>query len=249
MRTHHLDTIAYAVEMTPNAGQGGNTAIEGAALLTNLLRRTRAEKQGAPFTTEDFTKIFSEYHTSQKPRADIMFQASTVLTRVQTLETGPLSFLASYGIPILGDPFQINIASSLVLGGVKLDFVDKELKRGKIPWEGWAPWTAAKNGSILVREAKNCSYLLLSWYTIRKIAAWAASNKTVAHTAGVIVSNLSLSCSSLQVANYAANAFPIVGISMIESLRANNQTNLATMYSSLATSSSLLLADLLLVEL
>lgn len=222
--------------MTPNAGQGGNTAIESAALLTNLLYRARAEKRGAPFTSEDFIKTFAEYQLRQKPRADTMFEASTLLTRLQTHENGPLKFLATYGLPILGDSFQINIASSLVLGGVKLDFLDKPLRNGKIPWGGWSPWAAAVYDSVLVREAKYCGYLLVSCYVIQRLSAWAASSSAVAHTARIIASRLSLDGSSLQVANYAANAFPIVGISMIESLRANNRANLAGPYVSNAPS-------------
>jgi hypothetical protein len=235
--------------MTPNAGQGGNTAIESAALLTNLLYYTRAEKHGAPFTTDDFTKIFAEYQMRQKPRAETMFEASTLLTRLQTHENGPLGFLATYGLPILGDSFQINIASGLVLGGVKLDFLDKPLKNGKIPWEGWSPWAVAVYDSVLVREVKHCGYLLVSCYTIRRLAAWAARNSTVAHTAEIIATKLSLDGSSLQVANYAANAFPIVGISLIESLRAKNRTNLATLYGSHALLSLLILSDSVFLDL
>jgi hypothetical protein len=229
--------------MTPNAGQGGNTAIESAALLTNLLYRTRAEKHDTPLIADDFTKIFAEYQTLQKPRAETMFEASTLLTRIQTYETGTLRFLSTYGLPILGDSFQINIASGLVLGGVKLDFLDKELRSGKIPWEGWSPWTAVVCDPVLLREAKHCSYLLASFYAIRKLSAWAARNNTLTRTTGIIASKLSLDGSSLQVANYAANAFPLVGISMIESLRPNNRTNLGALYGSDSPLKVLILAD------
>jgi hypothetical protein len=106
----------------------------------------------------------------------------------------------------------------------------KELRYGKIPWEGWSPWTAVTYDPVLLREAKHCSYLLASFYAIRNLSAWAARNNTLARTTGIIASKLSLDGSSLQVANYAANAFPLVGISMIESLRPNNRTNLGALY-------------------
>jgi len=210
--------------MTPNAGQGGNTAIESTALLTNLLYSAKENNGGRPLTTEDFTNLFTEYQAAQKPRADTMFDASTLLTRLQTRNSLPLELFANYALPILGDGFQVNVASSLVLGGVKLDFVDKELKNGSIPWQGWSDRAATPPGTtVLLTEARNCVLLIISWYFIQRLSNNPSSNEMLSKLALPAFGSLSFDSRSLQATNFIMNVLPVVGISMIESLRPNNQ--------------------------
>ncbi|PTD06396.1 FAD-dependent monooxygenase ausM [Fusarium culmorum] len=139
-----------AHKVTPNAGQGGNSAIESAAVLVNLLHKAKTSHGNLEnLNTAEITNLFQKYHANRKIRVKEMSQTSAFLTRLHAQDNRMLKVVGRHVFPFLGDDFDLNAVSNYIIGGPTLDFIQVKTKPALIPWEGWTlpdSLTARGNG-------------------------------------------------------------------------------------------------------
>ncbi|KAI8065539.1 FAD binding domain-containing protein, partial [Gongronella butleri] len=90
-------------KMTPNAGQGGNSAIESVAVLTNELKRMLDAQQLSTRhpTEQQLAAIFERYQKKREKRVKSILKFANNMTRQHALE-GPVDkFVALYLIKIV----------------------------------------------------------------------------------------------------------------------------------------------------
>ena len=73
--------------MTPNMGQGGNQAIESAAVLTNCLLDMLNSSEGTTIQLKDIEETLSEFQELRQQRAKMIVGFSANLTRSDALAT------------------------------------------------------------------------------------------------------------------------------------------------------------------
>ncbi|PYI24007.1 FAD/NAD(P)-binding domain-containing protein [Aspergillus violaceofuscus CBS 115571] len=93
-----------AHKVTPNAGFGGNLALEGVAHLTNaLVALLRDSSSGAAPTIVQLAALFAEFDRNHRPRATTVLGLSATITRYEAQQTGILRFAARYLSPVVPD--------------------------------------------------------------------------------------------------------------------------------------------------
>ncbi|KAI9739989.1 MAG: hypothetical protein M1818_005045 [Claussenomyces sp. TS43310] len=133
-------------QVTPNAGHGGNTAIESAATLTNLLHDANLGIKGS-LDYAGLREIFHTYQANRMERVDFASGASSATTRIQALDN-PLWKTIATLLPILGEDFEVNSASNLIMRGEPLKFIKYKGKEGNVPWDGWTVDQTAHESKI-----------------------------------------------------------------------------------------------------
>jgi hypothetical protein len=124
--------------MTPNAGFGANCAIESAACLANVLDMLMHQKRDDhPPAYSNIQKAFGEYQNSRIGRVKAAFETSYFFTRFQALDSTLYKILYTQISPVLGEDFEINALTNIVIGGSPLTFIDYKGKEGTVPWGGW----------------------------------------------------------------------------------------------------------------
>jgi hypothetical protein len=105
--------------MTPNLGQGGNSAIESAASLANsiakLIQGTSACR------TEDIHRSFKDWEAIRRQRVARVWKTAHDLTRLEAIETLK-DRLMVYLLPYM-NTHMTNLSSKLIIGAEKLDCV------------------------------------------------------------------------------------------------------------------------------
>ncbi|KAL8636015.1 MAG: hypothetical protein Q9228_006546, partial [Teloschistes exilis] len=142
--------ILSNLQMTPNIGQGANSAIESAAVLANNLNdmiRRRGIK--AP-TTKQLESSLKAFADSRLPRAKDTVKSAGFLTRLQARDGIGLRFLGRYIVPFAGD-FPADQASSVVRAAPQLDYLPLPGRGGDywgqrqwqaLLWIGWVKQVA-----------------------------------------------------------------------------------------------------------
>jgi hypothetical protein len=119
--------------MTPNAGQGGNSAIESAATLSNhlsiLLQHTSCPK------TEDINNCLQSWQESRRPRATEISNSANDLTRLEAGATIKDRIIGLHLLPYL-QSFLLDRSSAQIVGAAKLDCValPERSLRAKMPY-------------------------------------------------------------------------------------------------------------------
>lgn len=126
--------------MTPNQGQGANTAIEAAAGLANVLFSLSQDSKGQRPTEREMQRELDHFNTTQFQRLLAIHQSSEFLTRLQACDGLAKSVFARYVAPYCGG--TIEGISGLATTGTVLDFVPLTERSGKdwSPLSSWAPW-------------------------------------------------------------------------------------------------------------
>ncbi|PYH98720.1 putative monooxygenase [Aspergillus ellipticus CBS 707.79] len=108
-------------KMTPNMGQGSNSAMESAALFTNCLTRLlQSSPEKVPLQTLE--SCLQDWQTRRRPRAEDMVTTSYHMIRVDTLMTWKHKIAIFYIMPIVKD-FAVELATMAMIGAEKLDSV------------------------------------------------------------------------------------------------------------------------------
>lgn len=153
-----------AHKVTPNAGHGGNTAIESATMLSNLLFEALSTVDGpADLTYHDVLSVLERYQTERQERVDKVCNLSSIATRLQALDSLLYRVVGLTIMPLFGDEAEANASSELLLGGPPLKYVSYKGREGAIPWEGWSP-------EALVQEQLLRSAPLSALQALSKIA-------------------------------------------------------------------------------
>jgi hypothetical protein len=121
--------------MTPNAGMGGNMAIEDAASLTNALRAALYGVQDAPLPKSSLQAVFRRYHDRRIQRVKKTVLDGGGWTRFQAYETWSYYLIFRCITPKLVGLRAIAAGvARKALGAPKLDFVEYQGRCGSIPW-------------------------------------------------------------------------------------------------------------------
>jgi FAD dependent monooxygenase len=179
--------------MTPNLGQGANSAIEGAAALANTLYNLLSKHPPLipahspslhPITFPSPTPSLSQ--TSNPNDADLacslrsftarraarvagIYKTAAFVTRLQARDGVVNKLIGRYAAPYMRD-LPADMASRTIMGGVRLDFIDLPQRGG----EGWAGvefgggWTGMGGG----RDAGGVVLLLLGLVLFGLVVAW-----------------------------------------------------------------------------
>jgi hypothetical protein len=111
-------------KVTPNAGAGGNMAIESAAALANslysLVHNHTNEKQ--KIQLPEITRALEAYHNSRKDRVKLLTSDANNFTRIEAFHTLKDTLTAKYLLPNAAD-YLIDSWSGTLVGAIKLDFL------------------------------------------------------------------------------------------------------------------------------
>ena len=111
-------------KVTPNAGAGGNSAMESAAALTNSIYSfVHGDKYGV-FSFDEVSNALKRYHNSRKDRAKSIVEDANNFTRHEAFRSWKHRFLTLYFMPYSGD-FIANSWSNTIVGATKLDFLPR----------------------------------------------------------------------------------------------------------------------------
>ncbi|KEQ68819.1 FAD/NAD(P)-binding domain-containing protein, partial [Aureobasidium namibiae CBS 147.97] len=161
-----------AHKMTPNAGFGGNQAIESAAALANSIKKLSDTSNGQRPTQDQVVACLHSYQKLREVRAAAAIQASNFLTHVQALATWGHALFARYGLNYMGD-FLENLTSDVTVGAVAIDYLP--LPEGSL--RGWMPFNPEQGQgmkeNLLVRAALAMPFLAVFAF------AWKISSAVV----------------------------------------------------------------------
>ncbi|KEQ90265.1 hypothetical protein AUEXF2481DRAFT_576182 [Aureobasidium subglaciale EXF-2481] len=162
-------------KMTPNAGFGGNAAIESAAALANSIKKLADQTQGARPSEDQIVACLQDYQKNREIRAKAAIDASSLLTRLQAHATWGHVLFAKYGLTILGD-FLENLGSNMAVGATLIDYLSppEQSIKGTLPFNPEQGDGHKEN--LLVRAMLAVPFLGLFGY------AWSIANPTFINT-------------------------------------------------------------------
>lgn len=126
--------------MTAAAGMGVNNGIQSAVALVNKLHEAVVLSSGDGASSETETEIleraFAEYQNTRRAESQSICDISATMIRVNTWDTYMSRFLGDFLFPWLmpDNKLMAKISNDLVRGMRKFDFIDAELKSGKVAW-------------------------------------------------------------------------------------------------------------------
>jgi hypothetical protein len=107
---------------TPDAGQGGNAAIESAAAFTNRIYALveKHKSAGTKPSLEEVDQTLKAYQAKREIRVSAILEAANAVTRLRALKTVSDRVITRYVLPFAGD-FMADLFSHFVIGAEKLD--------------------------------------------------------------------------------------------------------------------------------
>ncbi|KAH0395336.1 FAD/NAD(P)-binding domain-containing protein, partial [Aureobasidium melanogenum] len=168
-----------AHKMTPNAGNGGNSAIESAAALANSIIKLSDKSNGQHPSEQQVIECLQNYQKSREVRAAAAIEASNLLTHVQALATWAHSLFAHYALPILGDFFE-GLQSDMSIGATLIDYLPPpEMSLiGNMPFN--PEQGQGHKESLVLRACFALPLLALSGF------AWRLANPTLLDASGIV---------------------------------------------------------------
>ncbi|KAH8552031.1 hypothetical protein BGW37DRAFT_466643 [Umbelopsis sp. PMI_123] len=113
-----------AHKMTPNMGQGGNSAIESVTILSNCLKRT-LDKYPQGLNSQQVDECFKEFQAERRKRIKNVFNRAGDATRREAMDSLSKVMIGRYVIPRLGDKVHLKMLAKLMKEAPSLEFVDK----------------------------------------------------------------------------------------------------------------------------
>ncbi|KAH7012377.1 FAD binding domain-containing protein [Macrophomina phaseolina] len=142
-------TIGDAVhKFNPISGQGGNSAIETAAILANNLTRVM-KSQPEGLSDEHVQTIFSETQTQRELRVLQLVKASHMHQALEAMETPFLEAVAKYYIPTLSTDQKLAQWAINIEGGQCLDMLDVPKRFRFVPFLDQLPSKPLKRSVTL----------------------------------------------------------------------------------------------------
>lgn len=106
--------------MTPNLGQGGNSAIESAASLANSLAVLVHDSAHAKINVQEIHRCLQAWQKPHQERVGKLWLAAHKLTRLEALVGPKQKLIGLYLLPYLSQYLVDNISATIV-GAAKLD--------------------------------------------------------------------------------------------------------------------------------
>ncbi|ERF72896.1 hypothetical protein EPUS_08704 [Endocarpon pusillum Z07020] len=137
-------------KMTPSIGQGGNFAIESAAALTNRLYALAQSHRRSRPGFKEVESTLADYQDRRHQRAQEVYDAAAITTRLETLKTPWHRFMQMQVVPRMGD-MLVDVHCQVLIQAPQLDFlpVPPRSVRGTMPFQ--TPETALQKESMLWR--------------------------------------------------------------------------------------------------
>ncbi|KNG87539.1 monooxygenase [Aspergillus nomiae NRRL 13137] len=196
-----------AHKMTPNMGQGGNSAIESAASLANSLASLIEASGDSRVSVKDLNDYLQPWQKKRQARLQDIFKKAHELTRLEALATWKEKCIALHLFPYLTN-YLADGASQTIVGATKLDcvplpprslqctmpFTNFHPPRGDAIWKR-ALWTVPLIGIYAVGRATALPVILNTrphLYPLFKEGIWTAGNGEVLSLTKPLYHNLFL---------------------------------------------------------
>ncbi|KAH7344365.1 hypothetical protein BKA66DRAFT_375049, partial [Pyrenochaeta sp. MPI-SDFR-AT-0127] len=120
-----ITTIGDAAhKFNPIGGQGGNTAIEDAAVLSNcLIKLAKPGSKDFEFSDANVTDAFKHMESLRQERVRVLMRISHGLQSMQAMENFAMRVIAKYIIPWSDKDSVLELLSSSVRPAAKLDMI------------------------------------------------------------------------------------------------------------------------------
>lgn len=161
--------------MTPNAGLGGNAALESAAALANSIKALIDSCKTRP-TLEEVKQSLKEYELSRYNRSSELMKAANSVTRLQALRGVLERFTVFFIFPNAGDALS-DMMSDWLIGATKIDYLphpERSLK-GTMPFN--PDQGVGKKESITFRLLRAIPFLALSAFALKFMTAGSGLNE------------------------------------------------------------------------
>ena len=129
--------------MTPNIGQGANSAIEDAACLSNLLNNLKEKGKARPTDSEMFD-LLRQFRSLRFDRVNGIYKDSRFVVRFQARDGLFNTLFGRYYVPRAGD-LPADLASKAIADGMALDYIPLPDRSGP----GWEKYSTKAKGSRL----------------------------------------------------------------------------------------------------
>ncbi|KNG47715.1 fad binding domain-containing protein, partial [Stemphylium lycopersici] len=113
-----------AHKFNPIGGQGGNSAIEDAAVLSNQLYCLLKADASSAFSETNLTRIFETMHSIRHDRATGFMKRSHELQSMQAQDTFVMKIVAKYVIPGSSPDSMLEMFSQMARPAARLDMMD-----------------------------------------------------------------------------------------------------------------------------
>lgn len=118
--------------MTPNIGQGANTAVEDAATLASLINKLVESGHSSDATNSEINNLFGVFQSSRYARVKRIYQQSCSGARLQTRDDVLKILIGRYIFPYITDYISHAMCKDIA-GGHFIDFLPLP-KRSKAGW-------------------------------------------------------------------------------------------------------------------
>ncbi|KAI0410371.1 hypothetical protein F5X98DRAFT_114909 [Xylaria grammica] len=121
-------------QMTAAVGMGVNTGIQSAVLLVNKIQKLLSSDSNPG--TETLGRAFEEYQNTRREEAGMICDVAAKTIRINTWDSYMSWFLGDVIFPRMmsDEKLMTKAGLSFVRGAYKFDFIQADLKSGKIPW-------------------------------------------------------------------------------------------------------------------
>lgn len=123
------------VQFEPISGQGGNSAIETAAVLvSNLATMLKSKTSPSDITTADIHAVFAKTQATRETRTQMLVKASHQEQLFAAMETPLLGLIGRYLSPFFPIDLKLDPWSKNIEGGHKLDILDVPKRSRAVPF-------------------------------------------------------------------------------------------------------------------
>ncbi|KAF5965342.1 hydroxylase [Fusarium bulbicola] len=194
----HFDRIITlgdsAHKFHPVGGQGGNAAIESAALLTNNLVNALKRSPSGHLTTVQVESMFADVQSRRKPRLALNHRYSHNRANTEALDTPLKKLMAIHMLPLVDEQVVTLGYCSQHPGGEMLDMLPVEHHENLIPYKQELLCEPMSRGSL--------QWVLVMTHAIFAVVAASAGNFGPISTDGSVPDNYPKSIMGVESALY-----------------------------------------------
>lgn len=135
--------------MTPNIGQGANTAVEDAAILASLLNRMlKSDSHTNSPKSRDIQKLLQEFQTLRYKRVKDVCRRSWFGARLHTRDDFLKAIIGRYIFPYISSNLVTARTSMAIAGGGLVDYLPAPKRSGV----GWVEYAANGQSKAYQRQ-------------------------------------------------------------------------------------------------
>jgi 2-polyprenyl-6-methoxyphenol hydroxylase-like FAD-dependent oxidoreductase len=123
-----------SAQMTAAGGLGVNNGIQSAVALVNKLHEVLSENTNPD--TETLERAFEAYQNVRREETRVICDLSARIIRMVTWDSYMSWFMGDFLLPLMisDENMTTKMGMNIVRGMRKFDFIQADLKEGKIPW-------------------------------------------------------------------------------------------------------------------